>query len=225
MGHSQKSGERLSFLCEEDYLPLSALEHFAYCPRQWALIHMEQVFDENVYTLRGQAVHEHVDEPGTEWVEGVRVERALPLWCHRLGLTGKADIVEFPGGIPYPVDYKHGPKGRDRFAQYQLCGQALCLEEMFGVAVPKGAIYHFRSRCRSEITFAASLRQDTERLIEHLREMVRCALLPPPSNDRRCANCSLIEVCLSEIAGRKGKLDRYIAALFHKEEGDTSDAR
>lgn len=200
--------------CEVDYVPLSALEHYAYCPRQCALIHVEQVFDENVYTVKGRAIHEHVDEPGTEWVEGVRVERALPLWCHRLGLTGKADIVEFPGGIPYPVDYKHGPKGRAKFARFQLCGQALCLEEMLGTPVPKGAIYHFKSRCRSEIQFTASLREETAHLAGLVREMLKGVPMPPPLNDARCPNCSLIGACMPGAVGRKGRLARYVSTLY-----------
>jgi CRISPR-associated exonuclease Cas4 len=198
---------------EEELVPLSALEHFAYCPRQCALIHVEQVFDENVYTLRGRAIHEHVDEPGTEWVEGVRVERALPLWSRRLGLTGKADMVEFPGNVPYPVDYKHGPKGRAKFARFQLCGQALCLEEMFGEGVPKGAIYHFRSRCRSEIEFTAGLREDTLRLVEQIREMLTSALVPAPPNDARCPNCSLAGVCMPALAVRS-RVRRTMEELF-----------
>ena len=89
---------------------ISALEHYSYCPRQCALIHQEQTFDENLYTLRGQVVHAQVDEPEGEVISGVRVERALPLWSHRLGLVGRADVVEFHGEVPYPVEYKHGPR-------------------------------------------------------------------------------------------------------------------
>jgi len=187
---------------DEELVPLSALEHFAYCPRQCALIHVEQAFEENVFTLRGEAVHEHVDEPGTEWVEGVRVERALPLWSRRFGLTGKADIVEFRGPVPYPVDYKLGPKRRAEFARFQLCGQALCLEEMFGVDVPRGAIYHFKSRCRHEIEFTASLREDTVRLAGKIREMLKSSLVYVPLNDGRCPSCSLVKICMPALAAR-----------------------
>lgn len=202
---------------DNDLVPLSALEHYAYCPRQCALIHVEQVFDENVYTLRGRAVHEHVDEPGTEWVEGVRVERALPLWSRRYGLTGKADIVEFPDDVPYPVDYKHGPKGRAKYAAYQLCGQALCLEEMLGVAVPKGAIFHFKSRRRTEILFTESLRDETGRLAQEIREMVRKGGVPTPLNDSRCPNCSLIEACMPALADAN-RTKRAVASLFNPQE-------
>src|SRR5437899_10119616 len=91
---------------EDDLIMISALEHYSYCPRQCALIHVEQTFDENLYTLRGRAVHERVDEPVCDFQEGVWVERALPLWSKRLGLIGKADVVEFHGITPYPVEYK-----------------------------------------------------------------------------------------------------------------------
>src|SRR5574340_1559567 len=116
-----------------DPIPLSALQHYTYCPRQCALIHIEQAFEENVHTLRGRAVHERVDHPGFEERPNMQVERALPVWCERLGLVGKADVVEFlPDGTPYPVEYKHG--SRQKIAaialcdDVQLCAQALCLE-------------------------------------------------------------------------------------------------
>src|SRR3970040_818180 len=94
----------------DDPIMISALEHWSYCPRQCALIHLEQTFDENLYTLRGRMLHERTDEPVGEFQDGVRVERALPLWSKRLGLVGKADVVEFHGETPYPVEYKHGSK-------------------------------------------------------------------------------------------------------------------
>ena len=98
---------------EPEQVPLSALQHWHYCPRQCGLIHLEQVFDENVHTLRGQAVHAKVDKPGVATAKGVRVERAMPLWQDELGLVGKADVVEFlPGGVPYPVEYKHGSRNK-----------------------------------------------------------------------------------------------------------------
>jgi CRISPR-associated exonuclease Cas4 len=136
-----------------DPIALSALQHWCYCPRQCALIHVEQVFEENLFTQRGQALHKRVDDPGCEVRDGLRVERALPLFCDRLGLVGKADVVEFlPDGAPYPVEYKHGSRNKraDIAAcdDIQLAAQALCLEEMFGRAVPEGALYYATSRRR-----------------------------------------------------------------------------
>ena len=127
-----------------DNIALSDLQHWCYCPRQCMLIHAEQAFEENIHTLRGQAVHEKVDQPGVETRPGLKVARAIPLWCERLGLSGKADIVEFlADGTPYPVEYKHGRKGnagKGIHDDLQLTAQALCLEEMTGHPVPYGAI-------------------------------------------------------------------------------------
>jgi CRISPR-associated exonuclease Cas4 len=198
---------------EEDFVPLSALEHFSYCPRQCALIHVDQVFDENVFTLRGRAVHEKVDEPGTEETEGMRVEKALPLWSRRYGLTGKADIVEFHEGVPYPVDYKHGPRRKKEHDDLQLCGQALCLEEMTGLGVPKGAIYHFSSRRRREVVFTDVLRERTVFIARRVREMLREKTLPEPVNDARCPNCSLVEACMPKVAERR-RVKAFLHGLF-----------
>jgi len=118
---------------QDDFVMLSALEHYSYCPRQCALIHEEQSFAENLHTTRGNAVHSLVDLAGYELRAGVRIERALPLVCERLGLIGKADIVEFlPDSTPYPVEYKHGPRRQRTHDDIQLAAQALCLEEMTG---------------------------------------------------------------------------------------------
>ena len=125
---------------DDDLIMISALEHYSYCPRQYALIHQEQTYDENLYTLRGRAVHKQVDEPEYEVAHSVRVERALSLWSDRLGLIGRADVVEFHGATPYPVEYKHGPRRQKEHDDLQLCAQALCLEEMTGQDVPEGAI-------------------------------------------------------------------------------------
>ena len=118
---------------DDEALPLSALQHWAYCPRQCGLIHLEQAFDDNLHTQRGNAVHAQVDRPGFDLRRGLRVERALPLFSDRLGLVGKADTVEFePDGTPYPVEYKHGRKREKRHDDIQLAAQAMCLEEMTG---------------------------------------------------------------------------------------------
>lgn len=148
----------LSVSDENNAIMLSALEHYSYCPRQCALIHREQTYDENIYTLRGNALHERVDEPEGAVAGGIRVERGLPLWSDTLGLTGRADVVEFHGETPYPVEYKHGPVRRGQHADLQLCAQAMCLEEMLELPVPRGAVYHFSSRQRREVSFTPDLR-------------------------------------------------------------------
>jgi CRISPR-associated exonuclease Cas4 len=184
-----------------DPIPLSALQHWSYCPRQCALIHLEQAFAENVHTLRGQAVHHMVDTPGFETRAGCRLVRALPLWCERLGLIGKADMVEFqPDGTPYPVEYKHGRLTRDaarqRHDDLQLAAQALCLEEMTGRAVPEGAIFQASSKRRRVVAITPELRAAVEQTAMAIRAMLLSGRMPPPLvNDARCKECSLIDLC------------------------------
>lgn len=187
-----------------DPIPLSALQHWCYCPRQCGLIHLEQVFDDNVHTLRGQAVHARTDQPGVETTKGTRVERALPLWHDTLGLVGKSDVVEFlPGGAPYPVEYKHGSrhKAADIAAcdDLQLAGQALCLEAMTGLPVHEGALYYASSRRRRVVGIGAGLREQVAETAQAIRRMLASGQLPPPLEGeqaaRRCKGCSLIERC------------------------------
>ena len=183
-----------------DPIPLSALQHFAYCPRQCGLIHVEQVFAENLFTQRGQALHKRVDDPGCEIRKGLRVERALPLFSDTHGLTGKADIVEFlPDGTPYPVEYKQGSRHKraDIAAcdDIQLAAQALCLEEMLGKPVPEGALYYATSRRRRIVAVDASLRAKTELTVAAVRQLLAMGVLPPPLNDEHCRACSLRDLC------------------------------
>ncbi len=204
---------------EEEWIPLSALQHYSYCPRQCALIHQEQTFDENLYTLRGQAVHRHVDTPESAMEDGIRVERALPLFCKRLGLTGKADMVEFLlDGAPYPVEYKHGPRREHEHDDLQLAGQAICLEEMTGKEIPEGAIYHHGSRRRREVKITAALRQQVESITLAVRAMLASATLPPPLNDKRCQHCSLKDACQPEVVAEKERQSTLRVALFRSEE-------
>ncbi len=182
---------------EEDLVPISALQHYVYCPRQCALIYVEQVWDENIYTLRGRRAHERVDAPGHRQRGEERTVRALPLWNERLGLVGRADVVVFTeDGTPYPVEHKVGPRKARRADEVQLCAQALCLEEMFGRTVPEGALFYGRSRRRRRIVLDAALRSQTEATVEAVRALFRRTKLPPPAADARCRDCSLIEACM-----------------------------
>ncbi len=189
---------------EADPVPLSALQHWAYCPRQCGLIHLEQAFADNLHTARGQAVHHLVDTPGYEIKSGVRVERALPVWCERLNLIGKADLVEFhPDGSVYPVEFKHGAKRLKLHDDIQLAAQAICLEEMLGCPVPKGAIFHASSHRRREVAITPELRRLVEETATAIRAMLASGNLPPPVNDARCRECSLKDICQPEaLAGR-----------------------
>ncbi|WP_028986363.1 CRISPR-associated protein Cas4 [Thermicanus aegyptius] len=186
---------------DDGWIMLSALQHYVYCPRQCALIHLEQTFEENIFTLRGNRVHERVDTPDDEQLPDRRVERALPIWSERLGLIGRADCVEFlSDGTPYPVEYKIGKRASKQADQVQLCAQALCLEEMFGLPVPKGALYYYQSRRRLEVEMTRTLRNLVEQTVSHVREMLQMQHLPPPVNDTRCRDCSLQEVCLPQVS-------------------------
>ncbi|MFZ2653083.1 MAG: CRISPR-associated protein Cas4 [Burkholderiaceae bacterium] len=189
-------------------ITLSALQHWAYCPRQCGLIHLEQAFDDNLSTQRGQAVHAQVDKPGVQERKGLRIERALPLWSDALGLIGKADVVEFePDGTPYPVEYKHGSrhKAADIAAcdDVQLAAQALCLEEMTGRAVSEGALYYASSRRRRAVPITPALRAQVRETAHAVRTMLAGATLPAPTLDvRRCKGCSLRERCQPEALRR-----------------------
>lgn len=199
-----------------DPIAISALQHWSYCPRQCALIHVEQAFAENVFTARGRAAHAAVDQPGAERAGTVRIERAMPLWSERLGLIGKADLVEFDAnGTPYPVEYKHGPRRQRSHDDLQLAAQAMCLEEMTGRAVAAGAIYHFGSRRRREVSVGDSLRREVERATIAVRAMLDAGQLPPPVHDARCRHCSLIELCQPAALSAR---NRYHALLeeLHK---------
>jgi len=197
-----------------DPIMLSALEHYAYCPRQCALIHVERVWDENLYTMRGRDVHEHVHDDSSHEVAGVRMERSLPIWCRRLNLTGKADLVEFHGDTPYPVEYKSGRQRKGTPETLQLCAQALCLEEMFGVPVEKGALYWHGSRERREVVFTDAMQRQVEDVKQKVAEMLGKRNIPLPVNDKRCDACSLIESCLPAVVADKRRWSKAARELF-----------
>lgn len=207
---------------EPDPIPLSALQHWAYCPRQCGLIHLEQAFDDNLHTQRGQAVHALVDQPGMELRKGLRIERALPVWHDALGLIGKADVVEFePDGTPYPVEYKHGSRNKaaDIAAcdDLQLAAQALCLTSMTGHAVNAGAIYYATSRRRRPVDISDELRSQVAVALTAIRQMLASATLPPPTTDvRRCKSCSLRDRCQPEAVVRLRGSDA-LCGLFDPE--------
>lgn len=196
---------------DDDPIPVSALQHWAYCPRQCALIHVEQAFDDNLHTLRGNAVHAQVDRPGVELRRGLRVERALPIWHDALGLAGKADVVEFePDGTPHPVEYKHGSRHKrtDIAAcdDLQLAAQAMCLESMTGRAVPEGALYYAGSKRRRVVAIDAALHERVAEACAAVRTLLRDARMPPPTADSsRCRGCSLRERCQPDALAALGE--------------------
>ena len=198
-----------------DPIMISALEHYSYCPRQCALIHVEQAFDDNVHTMRGHAAHERVDQTGYEERPGFRIERSMPIWSDRLGLVGRCDVVEFDAaGPPYPVEYKHGARRPKLHDDLQVAAQAICLEEMTGKQTPRGAIYHFSSRRRREVLITNSLKQQVEEAVVLIRIMLSSGILPPAVNDARCKECSLKEICQPEALAAQGLRARLLRTLF-----------
>ena len=200
----------------DDLVNLSALNQFAYCPRRCGLIYQEGEFENNVHTARGNAEHARVDQMDHAVTrEGARVEHALPVWSDRIGLIGKCDVVEFwPDGTIYPVEYKHGPKRKWLNDDLQLAGQAMCLEEMLGRPVSRGAIYHVSSRHRRQIEITPRLRQHVEETAAAIRAMIDSGVLPPPLNDARCRECSLKPRCQPELVGAADTQRAFARTLF-----------
>lgn len=201
-----------------DPVMISALEHYSYCPRQCALIHIEHVWDENVFTMRGRDVHERVDEASAHVEAGTRVERALPIWSKRLNITGRADVVEFHGDTPYPVEYKSGKHRKGRHEELQLCAQAVCLEEMLGIKIEKGALYWHGSRERKEIILTDVLKDHVRAVAEAVHRMIAENRIPPPVNDKRCEDCSLREACMPEVSRNEAMSKRAAKELFTVEQ-------
>ena len=189
-----------------DPIPISALQHWRYCRRQAALIHLDGVWSDNPLTRRGSLLHARVDRRGADDRGEVRVERALPLFSRRLNLFGRADAVEFhPDGTLVPVEYKSGRRRDRRADDVQLCAQAICLEEMFRVSVPSGAVFHAPERRRRLVGFTETLRADVENAVAEVAAMIAIRLLPEPVNDARCPNCSLRRLCLPALADGHAK--------------------
>lgn len=182
----------------DDPVPLSALQHYSYCPRQCAIIHVEQVFDENIFTARGRWAHTLVDEEHVKSADGCQIITALPVWSDKYGLIGKCDVIEIHDGIPYPVEFKHGRRQAHIWDEVQLCGQAICLEEMFKVPILEGAIYHISSRRRRSVLFTPELRDHVLDIAKDVRTMIRQSSVPPAVTDARCTECSLRPACMPE---------------------------
>lgn len=216
---SGRYSDEFDFAEQRDAASLSALNHLVFCERRCALIHVEGLFEENVYTLEGRFAHERADTPGYETLAGVRAVRALPLFSHRLGLVGKADIVEFwkdesEKERPYPVDYKRGKRRKWDNDEVQLCAQGLCLEEMYGRRTPRGAIYYAASRRRREVAFDQALRQQTEKAIEQLHQLLAEQRIPVAAWKPKCDGCSLKSSCLPQLFGREAELLEASQRLF-----------
>lgn len=191
-------------------IPISALEHYMYCPRQCALIHADGVWADNTHTVRGTRGHRRADTPAGRSERGRLVLRAVPLWSERWGLTGRADAVEvLSSGEVVPVEYKIGRRHADT-AEIQLCAQAFCLEEMLSTHVSHGALWHSGPRQRSPVAFDSGLRVRTEEAIHAVRAVVESARLPDAPNDARCQECQLLGYCLPDVVAHQSRVDAYV---------------
>ena len=206
-------------------IPLSLLNDHLFCPRRAALKIIEGSRSANEHTNRGEIAHEHADLAGYEVVKGVMLLRALPVWSERLGLNGKCDIVEkHANGDLFPVEFKLGKRRRWENDDVQLCAQALCLEEMFGVGIPRGAVFHADSKRRREVEFTAELRTRTEDAARELHALLReseisnlkseIPRLPPAVWKPACEECSLFEICLPKATSADSRAERLAGQLF-----------
>lgn len=226
---------------EDDLLPVSALQHLVFCERQWALIHLEGQWAENALTSEGRLMHSSADEPSLERHADALVARGLMLRSLRLGLSGKADVVEFrpasagqgiaisghPGlWMPYPVEYKRGRAKTDLSDSVQLCAQALCLEEMTGATVAEGALFYGQPRRRFVVAIDEALRTQTEALAHRLHDLTDQGITPPARYRDACNQCSLMNRCLPRVTEGKRSalayLDRQVKEALKDVEGGST---
>ena len=207
---------------EDDLLPLSGLQHLVFCERQCALIHVEQLWEENVLTAEGRIIHERVHDADRESRGEMRVEYGMPLRSLRLGLIAKADVVEFhrePDSDekeaatwrPFPVEYKRGKPKKDDSDKVQLCAQAMCLEEMLDVTIRAGAIFYGKTRRRQDVVFDSDLRKQTEQAAARFHELVESGHTPRPVYAKKCDSCSMYHLCLPKTVEKNRSTTRYLA--------------
>lgn len=204
---------------DDDLLMISALQHLLFCPRQCAFIHIEQLWTENRLTAEGRIMHERVHTAAKESRRKVRVEFDVPIRSLKLGLIGRADIVEFHlqdtgAWQPFPVEYKRGRPKKDDSDRVQICAQAICLEEMLDIEVPAGALYYGKKRRRVEVVFDQPLRQVTIETASRLHDLINSNTTPPPVYSRACESCSFIGTCLPKTIEKKGKFAKYMKQII-----------
>lgn len=201
----------------DETIAISALQHVAFCPRQFALIHVEQAWAENYFTAQGQILHERVDAGLPEQRGNVRYERAVAVYSQQLGLSGKLDLLEIEGETVkkyFPVEYKRGKPKTEDWDKIQLCAQAMCLEEMRGITIEEGALWYWQARKRERVVLSGQLRESTIQAISHARQILTQGITPPPTSHKsRCKACSLREVCMPDTL-RKDHSAVYIQQLF-----------
>jgi CRISPR-associated exonuclease Cas4 len=211
---------------ESDLLPLSALQHLAFCERQCALIHIEQVWTENQFTAEGRALHERTHSQHAETRRGVRTERGMPIRSLELGVAGMADVVEFDEkGVPFPIEYKRGRPKKGNMDEIQLCAEAMCLEEMLGKRIPEGALFYGKIKRRKTVPFDEPLRAQTKTTAARLHALLHSGVTPPPKYGPKCKSCSLVENCLPKIFSREKKVRQYVTRMLEKPIGENGNGK
>ncbi len=214
---------------EEDYLQLSGLQHFRFCRRQWALIHIENQWAENFRTVDGSLMHEKAHESGSSESRGdLLIVRGLAVHSSSLGVSGQCDVVEFrrnPDGIllqnreglwqPFPVEYKRGKPKENNADSLQLCGQAMCLEEMLCCAIPEGALFYGETRRRLSVPFTQELRGQVQGLLTEMHDLFRKQYTPKVKPSKSCNACSLKELCLPKLM-RVKKVSAYLSVAMEE---------
>jgi CRISPR-associated exonuclease Cas4 len=208
----------------DELLPLSGIQHFVFCRRQWALIHVERQWQDNVLTVEGKLLHKKADDPFfTETRKGVITARSVPIASYRLGLSGLCDVVEFtesPDGVkmpgrdglflPAPVEYKRGREKRDPCDEAQLCAQAICLEEMLAVTIPAGFLYYGETRHRVEVELTAGLRDLVCDMSDEMHAYFQRGYTPRVKTSKACRSCSLADICLPGLQENVIPASKYI---------------
>ena len=219
---------------ETDLIPISALQHFAFCERQCALIHIEKLWAENIFTAEGRVLHEKAHGSTTDFRDGVLTTRSIPLRSLEYGLSGIADVVEFhscpdsiegctpvPGhsGLwkPFPVEYKRGRAKTGPIDAIQLCAQAFCLEEMLTVKISDGALFYGKARRRSHIIFSEDLRSQTIECISKTHRLIKEGITPEAEYSNKCERCSLKDLCLPNLKKTRRSYSNYMIDFFKEE--------
>ena len=218
---------------DDDMLMLSGIQHFRFCPRQWALIHIDQQWEDNVLTMEGHIQHKRVDDPFYRQKCGDYISlRSVSIASHQLGLYGVSDVIElhptedesnsikhpkYPGlWLPYPVEYKHGRPKRDEIDEVQLAAQAMCIEEQYGINIPLGAFFYAEIRQRLEIEINESLRNTVKECARKMHEVLSSGLIPPVKQGKHCKKCSLMDICLPQLS-ECTKVSYYLNKYLYEE--------
>ena len=201
---------------EEDYLLLSGVQHYAFCPRQWALIHIEDLWQENYLTAAGRVLHNRVHNGTTEKRENMIIFRSVKVSSSRLGISGECDVIEFyqsGNGVPlknydglwkpYPVEYKRGKRKLDDCDRLQLCAQAVCLEEMLCCTIDKGALFYGEPRRREVVNFSDELRESLDSVTDAMHKLFSRRYTPKAKKGKFCSSCSMKDLCLPKIQDKR----------------------